>query len=130
MSSPHSSWEGPLGIPLQSVEGHKASSRVEFGTSGFLFSSDMDLVVPMSFSRGVRPRLMGRHGTQLLSQRVKDVSGFLSSGHRVLGFFLQVPRGYHPSLRVMSRSSGFQSSPCRAIRLIWCGSELNRGFLN
>ena len=49
MSSLLSIWEGPLGIPLQSVQGHRASSLVEFGTSVFLFSSDMDLGVPMEF---------------------------------------------------------------------------------
>ena len=32
--------------------GHRASSPVEFGTSGFLFSSDMDLGVPMEFQQG------------------------------------------------------------------------------
>ena len=49
------------------------------------------------------------------------MSGFLSSGHRVLGLFLEVPRGRHPSLCVLSRSSGFQSSLCRGIRHIWSG---------
>ena len=48
-SSLHSSCEGPLRIPLQSVQGHTASSRVEARTSGFLSSSDMDLEVPMEF---------------------------------------------------------------------------------
>ena len=52
MSSLLSIWEGPLGIPLQSVQGHRASSLVEFGTSVFLFSSDMDLGVPMEFQQG------------------------------------------------------------------------------
>ena len=62
---------------------------------------------------------MWRHGTPLSSRGVKWLSGFLSSGHRVLGLFLEVPRGRHPSLCVLSRSSGFQSSPCRGIRHIW-----------
>ena len=34
------------------MQGHRASSRVEAGTSGFLFSSDMDLGVPMEFQQG------------------------------------------------------------------------------
>ena len=49
------------------------------------------------------------------------MSGFLSSGHRGLEHFLEVPRGCHPSLHVLSRSSGFQSSPWRGIRLVWSG---------
>ena len=36
-SSFHSSCEGPLGIPLLLVQRHRASFRVEAGTSGFLF---------------------------------------------------------------------------------------------
>ena len=51
MSSLHSSCEGPLGIPFQSVQGHRASSQVVARTSGFLSSSDMDLGVPMKFQQ-------------------------------------------------------------------------------
>ena len=50
-SSLHSSCEGPPGIPLQSMQEHMASSLVEARTSGFLFSSDMDLRVPMEFQQ-------------------------------------------------------------------------------
>ena len=74
------------------------------------------------FNREVRPRLMRRHGTPLPSRGFKEVSGFLSRGHRGLGLFLEVPQfSRNPSLRVLSPSSGFQSSPCRGIRLIWSG---------
>ena len=61
-SSLHSSCEGPLGIPLQSVRGigphlelrlePQGASPVLTWISGFLWS----------FNRGVRPRLMWRHG--------------------------------------------------------------------
>ena len=61
----------------------QGSSSVLTWITGFLWS----------FNRGVRPRLMWRHGTQLLSQGVKEGAGFLSSGHRVLGLFLEVPQG-------------------------------------
>ena len=87
----------------------ECSSPVLTWISGFLWS----------FNRGVRPHLVWRHGTPLPSRVVKGLSGFLSSGHRVLGLFLNVPGGCHPSLCVLSRSSGFQSSPCRGIRHIW-----------
>ena len=36
-------------IPLQSVQGHSASSQVEAGTLGFLSFADMDLGVLMEF---------------------------------------------------------------------------------
>ena len=89
----------------------QGSSPVLTWISGFLWS----------FNRGVRPRLVWRHGTPLPSRGVKGVSVFLSSGHRGLGLFLKVPRGCHTSLRVLSQFSGFQSSPCKGIRLIWSG---------
>ena len=126
-STHHLSCEGPLGIPLQSVQGHMASSRVEAGTSGFLSSSDMDLGVPMEFQQGIRPRLVWRLGTPLPSRDFKEVSGFLSSGPRHLGLFLEVPWDCHTSLCVLSQSSGFKSSQCRGIRLIWSGWG-NRGL--
>ena len=42
-----------------------------------------------SFNRGVRPCLVWRHGTLLPSRGVKGVSGFLSIGIGILGFFLR-----------------------------------------
>ena len=48
-SSLHVSWEGPLGIPLQSVPDPRSSSGAEATTSGFLSSDDMDLGVPIEF---------------------------------------------------------------------------------
>ena len=120
-SSLHSSCKGALGIPLQLVQGTgphlelrlepKCSSSVLTWISGFLWS----------FNRGVRPRLVWRHGTLLPSRGVKGVSGFFSSWHRDLGLFLKVPRGCHTSLRVLSQYSQFQLSQCRGIRLEWMG---------
>ena len=46
------SCEGPLGIPLELVQGTRASCRVEARNSGFLSSSDMDLGVPMEIPLG------------------------------------------------------------------------------
>ena len=96
----------------------QGSSPVLTWISGFLWS----------FNRALRPRLVWRHGTPLPSRGFKEVSGFLSRGHRGLGLFLKVPQfSRNPSLRVLSLSSGFQSSPCRGIRLIWSGWR-NRGL--
>ena len=61
----------------------QVSSSVLTWLSGFLWS----------FNREVKPCLMWTHGTPLPSQGVKEVSSFLSSGHRVLGLFLQFATG-------------------------------------
>ena len=98
-----------IGPHLELNSEPEGSSSILTWISGFLWN----------FNRGVRPRLVWRPETLLLSRGFKEVSGFLSSGHRVLGLFLNVPGGCHPSLCVLSRSSGFQSSPCRGIRHIW-----------
>ena len=120
-SSLHSSCKGALGIPLQLVQGigphlelrlePKCSSPVLTWISGFLWS----------FNRGVRPHFMWRHGTPLPSRGVKGLSGFLSSWHKNLGLFLEVPRCCHTSVYVLSRYSGLQSSQCRGISLICSG---------
>ena len=57
----------------------QGSSPVLTWISGFLWS----------FNRGVRPCLVWRHGTLLPSRGVKGVSGFLSIGIGMLGFFLR-----------------------------------------
>ena len=46
------SFEGPLGIPLELVQGTRASYRGEARNSGFLYSSDMELGVPMKIPLG------------------------------------------------------------------------------
>ena len=57
----------------------QGSSPVLTWISGFLWS----------FNRGVRPCLVWRHGTLLPSRGVKGLSGFLSIGIGILGFFLR-----------------------------------------
>ena len=93
-SSLHASCEGPLGIPLQLVPDPRSSIGSEAGTSGLLSSADMDLGVPMEFQRGVRPRIVWRHASQLSSRAVKvvldsgqddiGICGFLSRCHRTV----------------------------------------------
>ena len=46
------SCEGPLGIPLKSVQWKRALSRDEAGTSGFFSCSDVDLRECMQFQTG------------------------------------------------------------------------------
>ena len=46
------SCEGPLGIPLKSVQWKRALSRDEAGTSGFFSCSDVDLGVYLQFQTG------------------------------------------------------------------------------
>ena len=135
-----SSCDGDLRDPLVLPQESQVSIRVERVLSGFLCSRckgkgphlNLSLQPQGSspvltwisgflwrFNRGVRPRLVWRHGTPLPSRGLKEVSGFLSSGHRSLGLFLEVSPSCHTSLHVLSRSSGFQSSQCRGITLIW-----------
>ena len=94
-SNLHASCKGPLRIPLQMMQGPRSSSGANAGTSVFLSSADMDLGVPMEFNRGVRPRLVWRHGTLLSSRAVKVVSGFLWSWHRNLWLSIKVPQSSH-----------------------------------
>jgi len=74
-----SSCEGPLGSPLELMQGNSVSSRVEAGNSAFLSSSDMDPGFLWTFHWAVRRRLVLRHKTLLSSRGVKGVSGRLSS---------------------------------------------------
>ena len=88
-------FEGPLGIPLELVQGTRASCRGEARDSGFLSCSDMDLRVPMeirlgsqtsshieawncpSFSRckmGVRPPVELRLGSGPISRGTTGLS--------------------------------------------------------
>ena len=87
-----------------------ASSRIEARTSGFLSNSDMDLRVPMKFQQEshVSCGNMELNFPFGVSKRCQALS--LSSEHKGLGLFLEVPRGCHTSLCILSQSSGFQSS--------------------
>ena len=50
------------------------------------------------------------------------MSGFLSSVHRVLVLFLELPLGCHTSFRVLSQSLVFQLSQCRGSHFLeWMG---------
>ena len=64
-----SSCEGPLGIPLQSVQGPRSLYSIEAGTSEFLYSAEMDLGFPMDFQEGSQgsPRIETRKTTFLSS---------------------------------------------------------------
>ena len=53
-SSLHASYEGPLGIPLQSLPGSRSSSGAETSTSDFLSSADMNLGVRMELPQGTQ----------------------------------------------------------------------------
>ena len=76
-SSLHESCDGPLGIPLQSVQGPRSSSRLDAGTSGFLKVQTWISGLLWSFNRGVMPRLAWREGSPLSSRAAKVVSDVL-----------------------------------------------------
>ena len=80
-----------LGTSVRLVPGPRSSSGGETGTQGSSPVLSWILGFLWSFHKGVRPCLVWRHESQLSSLAVIVVSGFLSSGHRVLGFPLEVP---------------------------------------
>ena len=83
----HSSCKGPLGIPLQSVQGHTTSSLVEVGTSGFLSSSDMDLGVPMGFQQGTQASSRVETWNSTFLSRFQRCQGSCRVDIGVWGFF-------------------------------------------
>ena len=50
-SSLHASFEGPLGIPLQSLLGPRSSFGVQVGTSVFLSRANIELGLPLGFAQ-------------------------------------------------------------------------------
>ena len=54
MSSTLSRLKREGGVSLETLLWKRASSQVEAGTSGFLYSSEMDLRVPMEFQQGTQ----------------------------------------------------------------------------
>jgi len=85
----------------------------------FLSGSDEDLGVPMEIPRlnkGVRPRLVLRHGTLNSSQVVKGLSGIQSSLGGEFGLFQEHWQGRQASHSVVSGYSVFCWSRCRGIR--------------
>ena len=97
------SCEGPLGIPLGSVQRKRASSRAVAGTSEFLSCSDVDLKTCVcSFKQGVRSQLLWRHGALFSSQVVKEVAGLQFSSIGFLWLFSNLQLGSQSSLHVVS----------------------------
>ena len=84
--------QGPPRIPLELQQGNKASSQVEAANSGLLSSCDKDHGFLSSFKRGVRPRIVLRHGTRLSSHVVKGVSDTCRVELGILGFFYRCNR--------------------------------------
>ena len=78
-ASLHASCEGPLGIPLQLMPGPKSSSGAEATASGFLFSADMDVGVPMEFPQGSQALSHVETCKSAFLSRCTVVSGFLYS---------------------------------------------------
>ena len=74
-----SSCEGLLGIPLELVQGTRASFQVEVGNSVFLSSSERDSGILWRLHWRVRRCLVLGHGTPLPSRGGKGVSGLLWS---------------------------------------------------
>ena len=101
--------------------GHKALSRVEFGTSGFLFSSDMNLGVPLEFQQGSQASSCVETWNSASFSRCKRSARLPVEWTEGFGAFSPGTTGLSPLPSCLSRSSGFQSSPCRGNRIISSG---------
>ena len=84
----------------------QCSSPVASGILGFL----------SRFNKGVRPRVVLRHGTLHFSRVVKGVSGLQSSPGGELGLFQEDRQGRQASHPVVRGYSVFHWSRCRGIR--------------
>ena len=94
-SSLHASFEGPLGIPLQSLPGPRSSSGVEAGTSGFLSRANMHLGVSLGPPLGSQDSSRVEPYKFILFSSLKrsvpppvrltlGIGGFLSRCHRAV----------------------------------------------
>ena len=120
---------------------NRASSRVEMGTSVFLSIAFLTLTSRSlrSWNKGVRLRLVLRHGTPLASRVVHGVSGHLSSCIWNLHLFPEDATGLSVPFCVLTSSSVLHSKRCPGIRtyLEWTGKSVSfrmwhdpRGFLS
>ena len=94
-SSFHSSRDGPLAIPLQSLPGPRSPSGVEARTSGFLSRDDIDLGVPVGHPQRIQASCpvepckstllsIGKSSVRLPVVLSKGIGGFLSRRHRAV----------------------------------------------
>ena len=141
-----SSYNGDLRDPLVLPQESEVSIPVASGLLGFLSSLCRGIVPHLelrmepqgsspvltwisgflwSFNREVKPCLMWTHGTPLPSQGVKEVSSFLSSGHRVLGLFLQFATGlsHLPSCVELILGVPVKSVQGNQAYLVWMGKS-------
>ena len=106
-SSLHPNCEGPLGIPLQSLPGLRASSGFEAGTSGFLSRNEMDLSVPLGRPPGSQGLVS--FGAMQVRSPLEPEKQFQSSCRvdlRDRRLSLNGPQGCHTCHHVLSWSSG------------------------
>ena len=99
----------------------QCSSPVASGILGFL----------SRFNKGVRPRVVLRHGTLHFSRVVKGVSGLRSSPGGELGLFQEDRQGRQASHPVVRGYSVSHWSPCRGAGesgLIWSGGGTRHPF--
>ena len=87
----------------------QCSSPAATGISGFL----------SRFNKGVRPRLVLRHGTLHFSRVVKEGSGLWSSSDGEFVLFQEDRQGRQASHPVVRGYSVFHWSRCRGIRTYW-----------
>ena len=82
-----SSCKGPVWIPHKSLPINRAVSRVQSGNSVFSPVATGISGFLSRFNKGVRPRLVLKHGTLHSSRVLKGLSGLQSSSGREFGLF-------------------------------------------
>ena len=110
-----------IGLCLDLSREAQGSSPAATGISGFL----------SRFNKGVRPRVVLRHGTLHFSRVVKGVSGLQSSPGGELGLFQEDRQGRQASHPVVRGYSVSHWSPCRGAGesgLIWSGGGTRHPF--
>jgi len=110
-----SSCDWHLGIPFDSLQVNRASSRVKVGNSGFLSSFYRDLRVPIEFQQGSQASSrFEAWNSVFLSSCKRGVRPPVELRQGTWAFFLRYNRGV-TSLHVVMGYSGFHSSQCREI---------------
>ena len=104
---PLSSYEGDLGIPLESLQGKRTSSHIEAGISWFFLSSSWKLVFLSSYDGDLRGHLMLPQESQSSFKPMRVTSEFLLGFCRGTGLHLELRRETQGSSPLVTGISGF-----------------------
>ena len=123
------SFEGPFGIPLESLPVNRAVSSLQLGNSVLLSSGDRDLRLFMKVQQGSQSSPGVEEWTLSSSRVVKGVSGFRSRSVREFGHFQDHRQERQTSHLVLRGYSVFYWSQFRGIRTYLAGKVNSASFL-